>query len=148
DLAGLDHHGVARGDGRGRLPGELEKRVVPRRDHAADAHGFVHDLALDAVGGGDDASGVLVGLTSVVTEDAGDVVDVDPALPVGLAGVEGLHDGDLVPVALEQVGDAVQDAPALVGGGAAPVASVECAPGGGDGVFCVGACALADDGQH
>src|SRR5699024_6566177 len=92
DLAGLDHHGVAGGDGRGRLPGELEQRVVPRRDHAADTHGFVHDLALDAFGGGDDASGVLVGLTSVVTEDAGDVVDVDPALLDGLAGVEGLHD--------------------------------------------------------
>lgn len=43
DLAGLEHEGVARGEGRGDLPAGLEQRVVPRGDQGADADRFVHD---------------------------------------------------------------------------------------------------------
>ena len=61
-------------------------------------------------------------------EDTGHVVDVDLALSQALAGVEGLHPGHLGLVALEQVGDAEQQVPALPGAGVRPVALVE----GGD----------------
>ena len=44
-LAGLDHRRVARGQRRRELPGDLQQRVVPRRDQRADADRLVHDAA-------------------------------------------------------------------------------------------------------
>ncbi len=44
-LAGLDHGRVARGQGRRELPGDLQQRVVPRRDERADTDRLVRDPA-------------------------------------------------------------------------------------------------------
>ena len=59
------------------LPRDLEQRVVPRRDQAADADRLVDDPA-DHVGvaGVDDAARLLGGDPAVVAEDRDDVVDV------------------------------------------------------------------------
>ena len=95
ELAGLEHEGVAGGEAGGDLPGDLEERVVPRGDQAADADRLVHDAADDVgVAGVDDAPGLLGGDPSVVAEDRDDVVDVVLALDAALAGVERLHPGD------------------------------------------------------
>ena len=105
---------------------DLEQRVVPRRDQAADADRLVHDPA-DHVGvaGVDDPAGVLGGDPAVVAEDRDDVGDVVLALDQPLAGVERLQPGDGVGVALEQVGDAEQQVAALAGGRARPGPVVE-----------------------
>ncbi len=110
DLAGFEHDGVPR-DERGRhLPGDLQQRVVPRGDERADADGVVHDAADDLgathVDGPVDLDDPFPG---VVPEHGGDVVDVDAGLGERLARVERLRPGDLLAVALEQVGDAVQE---------------------------------------
>ena len=108
-LAGLEHEGVAGRQAGATFQDGLQQRVVPRRDQAADADRLVHDPA-DHVGasGVDDPAGVLGGDVGVVAEHADDVVDVVLALDEPLAGVERLGAGDLVLVALEQVGDPVQ----------------------------------------
>ena len=45
-LAGLEHDGVAGGERRRHLQGDLVQRVVPRRDAADDADGLAHDEAV------------------------------------------------------------------------------------------------------
>ena len=132
-LAGLEHEGAAGGQARRDLPGDLEQRVVPRRDQAADADRLVDDPADDVgVAGVDDPSGVLGCHPAVVAEDRDHVGDVVPALDEPLAGVEGLHPRDLVGVALEQVGHPQQEVTALAGRGSGPCAVVERAMGGPD----------------
>ena len=69
-LAGLEDEGVAGREAGGDLPGDLEERVVPRRDQRADADRLVHDPADDVgVAGVDHPAGVLGRDPAVVAED-------------------------------------------------------------------------------
>ena len=70
-LAGLEHERVAGREAGRDLPGDLEQRVVPRRDQAAHADRLVHDPADDVgVAGVDHPAGLLGGDAAVVAEDA------------------------------------------------------------------------------
>ncbi len=135
DLARLDDEGVARGERRGDLPAGLEQRVVPGGDQRADADRLVHDDAVH-VGAArvhDTPAALVHDEVGEVAEGVGDVVDVDPALFQGLAGVPALDQRDLLAVALEQVPDAAQQRGALGDRRAGPRAGVEGPPGRGDG---------------
>ncbi len=133
-LAGLEHHGVARRE-RGRdLPGDLQQRVVPRRDERAHPDGLVDDPAdHSGISGVDHPAGLGVGEVRVVTEDVGDVVDVDASLGQRLARVDALLTRDLLPIALQQIRHPTQQFSALPGGGRGPRTVVEGAPGRGHG---------------
>ncbi len=149
DLAGLDHEGVARGERRGDLPTGLEQRVVPGRDHGADADRLMDDDAVD-VGRArvDHPAGRLGGdQVGEVAEGVGDAVDVDASLLEGLARVPALQQAEFLTVADEEVGDAAQQGGALGDGGAGPGALVECLPGRGHRPFRVLLVALRDHGE-
>ena len=76
-LAGLEDEGVAGREAGRDLPGDLEERVVPRRDQRADADRLVHDPADDVgVAGVDHPAGVLGRDPAVVAEDRDHVGDV------------------------------------------------------------------------
>ena len=126
ELARLQHEGVAGRQARRDLPGDLEQRVVPRRDQAAHADRLVHDPA-DHVGvaGVDHPAGFLGRDPAVVAEHGDDVVDVVLRLDQALAGVERLHPRDRVLVAHQQVGDPQQQVTALAGRRRRPRAGVE-----------------------
>ena len=129
-LAGLEHEGVAGREAGRDLPGDLEQRVVPRRDQAAHPDRLVHDPADDVgVAGVDHPAGLLGGDAAVVAEDGDHVGDVVLALDQALAGVQGLHAGEVGHVPLEQVGDAEQQVTALAGG-RAPARGRRGRPGG------------------
>ncbi len=133
ELAGLEDERVAGGQAGRDLPGDLEQRVVPRGDQAADADRLVDDPADDVgVAGVDDPAGLLGRHVAVVPEDADDVGDVVLRLDEPLAGVERLHPGDLVGVTHQQVGEPEQQVTALARRGARPAAVVEGAAGGRD----------------
>jgi hypothetical protein len=133
ELAGLEDEGVAGGQARRDLPGDLQQRVVPRGDQRADSHRLVHDAADDVrVPGVDHPAGVLGGHPAVVAEDRDHVGDVVLALHQALAGVEGLHPGDVVGVALQQVGHRQQQVPALARRRVRPRPGQEGAVRGGD----------------
>ena len=137
DLGGLHDGGVARGEGRRDLPAELEERVVPRRDEGAYADRLVDDAAdrVRVAGVDRSAVGLLAGELGVVAEDLRDVGHVPAALAHGLAGVLGLLDGERLEVAVDEVGDAIEQRGALGGRGARPVGRVEGAAGRGDGLL-------------
>jgi hypothetical protein len=97
----------------------------------ADADRLVDDPALGGRDAGvDDPARVLVGQVGVVAEDPDHVVHVGDALAEGLAGVQGLGAGDVVPVPQQQVGDRVQHRATLGGRGAGPGAAIEGGPRG------------------
>ena len=115
-LARLEDEGVAGREAGRDLPGDLEQRVVPRRDQRADADRLVHDPADDVrVAGVDHPAGVLGRDPAVVAEHRDHVGDVVAALDQALAGVERLHPGQVLGVALEQVGQPHQQVAALAG---------------------------------
>ena len=150
ELAGLEDEGVAGGEAGRDLPGDLQERVVPRRDQAADADRLVHDPADHAgVAGVDHPAGLGIGDVTEVPDDRHHVGDVVLALDQTLAGVERLGLGDDRGVALEQVGEPEQEVAALPGGGGGPGSGVEggaCCGDGGVGVVGSGLVDLSDQG--
>ena len=149
ELARLEHERAARGQRGRHLPGDLEQRVVPRRDQPADADRLAHDPAHHTRHAGvDDAPALGIGRPAEVPEDAGHVVDVDLALDEALAGVEGLHPGHLGLVALEEVGHPEEQVTPLAGAGARPVALVEGGAGRRDGSLGVDRRGLVDLGDE
>ena len=145
ELARLEHEGVARGQAGCHLPGDLQQRVVPRRDQGAHAHRLA-DHAGDHVGppGVHRPFELLTSDPAEVPEDGGDVVDVVPALHQSLARVEGLRSRQRGPVPLEQVGHGEEHVGACGRGGAGPGAAVEGTAGGGDRGFGVDRSGLVD----
>ena len=97
----------------------------------------------------DQALGLLVDEVGVVAEDLDDVVDVVAAFAERLAGVQRLGFGDHVPIALEQVGDPMEEGDAFADRGPRPVGLVEGTPGGVDRTLDIGVVGdidLLDDG--
>src|SRR5690606_29977886 len=133
DLAGLDDEGVAGRQSGGDLPAGLEERVVPGRDHRADADGLVHDDAVDVGRAGvhDPAGGLARDEVGEVAEGVGDAVDVDAALLGGLPGVPALQQAQRLAVPGEQGGDPAQQFGPFGDRGVRPGSLVEGAPGGG-----------------
>ena len=88
----------------------LQERVVPRPDQPAHPDRLVDDPRDGVLAGCrvDEPAGLLVGEARVVAEDLDDVVDVPAALAERLAGVQRLGPGDLVAIALEEVGGPVE----------------------------------------
>ncbi len=132
------------------LPRDLQQRVVPRRHQATDPDGLVDDPA-DHVGvaGVDHAAGLLGGDPSVVPEHRDHVGDVVLPLDEPLARVERLHPGDVVGVALEEVGQPQQQVAALAARGGSPRPVDERRVRGGDGGLGVsrpGLVHLGDEG--
>ncbi len=84
----------------------------------------------------------------VVPEHGGDVVDVDAGLGQRLARVERLRARDLLAVALEQVGDAVQEGGAFGDRRPRPGPFVEGGAGGEDRGLRVLGRGLVDDLEH
>ena len=133
---------------RGRdLPRHLQQRIVPRRDQHAHPDGFAHHPA-DHRGIADVDQPVAHSTADelgVVAEHRRDVVDVDPALGQRLSGVPGLQPRQRLLVALQQIGDPVEQRGALGDGGGRPCAVVERRARRGDGVACVLGGGLVDD---
>ena len=121
-VAGLEHDGVARGEGRGDLPDHHHQRVVPRRDLADDADRLAPDerrVVLQVL-----ARGPALEHPGGAGEEP-DLVDARRELLAGrqaerLAGVPGLGLHELVGPLLQRVGDLEQRLLALGGGGVAP----------------------------
>ena len=146
DLTGLGDHGAACGQGRRDLPRHLQQRVVPRRDEHADPDRFAHDAADDGrVPDVDDPVGFDAYQLRVVAENRCDVVDVDPAFDQGLAGVPGFQRRQILFVALQQVGDPVEQGGAFGHRRCGPCAVVERGAGGGDGISGIVGGGLVDD---
>lgn len=91
-----------------------------------------HAVHVGRTGVDDPAAALVHHQVGEVPEGVGDVIDVDPALLQRLAGVPALDEGDLLAVALEQVGDPAEQRGALGDGGTGPVALVEGPAGGRD----------------
>ena len=123
DLRGLEHDGVARGDGREHLPDRHLQRVVPRRDRPDDADRLAAQhrgvravvlgggLALEVAGG--------AGVEGDVVDRAGHVElagELDR-----LAGLRGLDLGVLLGALAHRGREGVQRGGALARGGARPV---------------------------
>lgn len=146
---GLSTKVLPSGEGRGDLPAGLEEGVVPGGDQGADADGLVDDDAVDVgVARVDDPAAALVHHeVGEVAEGRCHVVDVDPALFEGLAGVAALGDRDLLAVTLEQLGDPAQQPGPLGDGLVRPGAVVEGASRRRDRRIGVLGPALRDDGQ-
>ena len=149
EFARLEHEGVTGEQGRGDLPGGLQQRVVPRGDQAADADRLVHDPA-DRVGpaGVDHAPGVGARDAAVVPQAGRHVGDVVLALDDALARVQRLGAGELLGVALQQVGHPQQEGAAFPLRGAGPGAVVESRSRRGDRGVGVGAGPLVDRGHQ
>ncbi len=144
-LAGLEHEGVAGGQAGRDLPGDLEERVVPRRDQGADADRFVHDPADDVgVSGVHHPTRLLCGHPPVVAYDGDHVGDVVLALDQALAGVQGLGAGQVGRVALQQVRQSEQQVAAFAGRGRRPGSLVEGPVGRLDRGQCVVGRGLVD----
>ncbi len=132
-LAGLEDDGVAGEEGGRDLPGRLKQGVVPGGDQSADADGLVGHPAEGVVAAGvHHPAGAGAGDPAVVAEAGDDVGDVVFALDQALAGVERLGAGELLGVALDDVGGAQQESAALTFGGVRPGAGVEGPTGRGD----------------
>ena len=144
-FAGLQHDGVAGQQRRCDLPGRLQKRIVPRGDQGADAHGGVHDPA-DRIGatGVDHAAGVGAADAGEVSERGDDVVHVVFRLDQTLAGVHGLGVREILTVALDDIGDPGQQLAALAFRRGPPRPMIEGVAGGGDGRLGVGGRSLSD----
>ena len=133
ELGRLHDRGVAGRQGRRDLPAHLQERVVPGPDQAADPDRLVDDPAEGVrVARVDEAARLLVGEIRVIAEDPGDVGHVPAALAHRLAGVERLQASHLLEVAIDQLGDRVQDGGPLAGRRARPVGRIEGAPGCGN----------------
>jgi hypothetical protein len=114
ELAGLEDEGVSGRQCRGNLPGRLQQRVVPRRDQPAYAHRLVDDAAEHpGTSRFDNASGILAGTLSEVGEAGDDVVHVELALDIALAGIQGLRPGEGVLADREFCGYPQQQVPAV-----------------------------------
>ena len=130
ELAGLEDDRVAGEEGRGDLPTGLQQRVVPGSDEPADPDRLVDDPADGVVAAGvDHPAGVGAAEPAVVAEAGDDVGDVVLALHQPLAGVQRLGAGELLGVALDEVGGAQQQRSALPLGGVRPGSLVEGARG-------------------
>ncbi len=139
-LGGLEHHGVAAGEGGGELPRGHEQREVPG-DHLAR-----HAERARAPAG----QGVveLVGPARVVEEVRRGERDVDVArLLDRLAAVERLDDGELARALLDAAGDAVDVLAALLARHLRPHLLVGAARRR-DGAVDVGLVRVGDLGDH
>lgn len=129
-LSGLEDNGVTRRNGGGDLPRPHEEGEVPRDDLTADTNGLVAGVG-EGLGVGVNRLTVdLVGPAGVVTDTAQSVGQVDLGHGEGLAVVEGLNGGDRVNVALNQVGQLVQETATVGGGNPTPFALVGLAGSG------------------
>ncbi len=113
EAGGLEHHGVAGGDRRRRLPVADVEREVPRRDQGGDADRLAegeHDaVAVDGDGGAEE----LVHGAGVVAHHGGRVAGAPAGVADRHAHVARLEQPQLVDVLLEQVGPAVEHLGAL-----------------------------------
>lgn len=145
-LGGLEDDGVTGGNGGGDLPRPHEEGEVPGDDLTADTNGLVTGVG-EGLGVGVNSLTVdLVGPAGVVTEAAQSVGQVDLGHGEGLAVVEGLNGGDSINVALNQVGQLVQETATVGGGNPAPFTLVGLA-GSGHGDVDILLVGLVDGGN-
>lgn len=129
-LGGLEDDGVTGGNGGGDLPRPHEEGEVPGDNLTADTNGLVTGVG-EGLGVGVNSLTVdLVGPAGVVTDAAQSIGQVDLGHGEGLAVVEGLNGGDSINVALNQVGQLVQETATVGGGNPAPFTLVGLAGGG------------------
>ncbi|GAB2921144.1 hypothetical protein GCM10027028_18560 [Streptomyces sundarbansensis] len=121
--------------------------MVPGGDERAHADRLVDDPAEDVGAHVHDPAAVLVGDLAEVAEGVRHILDVDPGLGQGFAGVEGLGAGDLLPVAQQQVVHTEQHVGTAAGGGAGPVGLLEGPPGGAYRAVDVVGVGLVDGGD-
>lgn len=136
-LRRLEDDRVASGECGGELLGVAGDGRVPRGDRADDADGLV-DAHRDvrAAGRGDRVLGGLQ-CGGGVAEGARSAQYEGTGLGTALAGVGGLQGGEPVGVALDEVGDAVQQPGPQMGGQLTPSGVVGRVDGGGHGVLDV-----------
>lgn len=129
-LSSLEDDGVTGGDGGGDLPSPHEEGEVPGDDLTADTNGFVTGVG-EGLGVGVNGLTVdFVGPAGVVTDAAQGVGQVDLGHGEGLAVVEGLNGGQSINVALNQVGQLVQETTTVGRGNPSPFALKGLAGGG------------------
>ena len=147
DLAGLEDHGVAGSQRRGRFPhGDLDG-VVPGADASHHAQRFL--ARVDEAGGAQRDLTALDGhgQPRVVLDHVGAGDDVhSPSLGQGLAGVAAFQLGQLVVGGAQQFDGAIEDAGPLDRSEGGP--GLLALPGAGHGVVDVGVGGRLDLGQH
>ena len=95
-----------------------------------------------------DRAGLARHQRAEIAEGRGDVAHVGAALGERLAGVERLQPGQVLGVAVDPIGDAVQQPGALADASLAPGAVVEGRAGGGDGAAGIHAVGLGGLRDH
>lgn len=146
-LSGLEDDGVTGGDGGGDLPSPHEEGEVPGDNLTADTNGLVAGVG-EGLGVGVNGLTVdLVGPAGVVTDAAQGVGQVDLGHGEGLAVVESLNGGQSINVALNQVGQLVQETTTVGRGNPSPFALKGLA-GGGHGDVDILLVGLVDGGDN
>ena len=116
-LGRFEHHAVAGRQNRRQLPHRHQQWVVPGRDGAHHAHGFMRDQVQAARCGMGDCAFHLVNALGKKTQGLGDFRQVDVEhIADRLAHVERLQQGQFVGMLLDQIGQAQQHIHALPGG--------------------------------
>ena len=145
-LGGLQHHGIAHGEGGRQRAADHLRRIVPGEDVAGDAVRFMHDADVIAVQEGNDVAMDLVGGAAIELEIADGRVDVGARLAHRLAGIAGLQPGQLVEMILDLEGE-LRDQPAPLGRGETPPGPLEGGAGSLDREVDIGGVAAGDAGE-
>ena len=147
-LGGLEHAGAA-GRQRGRqFPCSHQQRIVPRNDLSGDADRLFERERHRVVGDGIHVADNFGGESAVVFEAGGDVVEVVFGFDDGLAGVAAFEFGERGQILTNFVGEAEQNAAALLRRRGRPRAFFESGLGGGDGAVHVVGRGVGDLRDH
>ena len=102
----LQNKGVGRRHTGRNLPRNLKKRVIPRGNQPAHAHGLTHNTrAYRRITSVNDASGVVTGELAEVTEATDDVIHIGIGFHQTLARVQGLRKREFILALLNTVRD-------------------------------------------
>ena len=145
----LEHHGVARRDGRPELPGRDDQGIVPGHDRRHDAHRLPGDQPELVRGTRRDLVVALVDGLAVPGQAIGRLRDIDPdRVADRVPGIEALQQAQVLQVVAHEIRPADHHALPLDRGEVAPAAVLERGARGADRPVDVFGIACRDLGHH
>ena len=126
----LDHHGIARRQGRGQGTGCQGGREVPGHDLSRHPVGLMNRIVQIARPQGDGTTLDLIGHSGVVVEIGGGLAKLGPGIVKALAVFQTGHPGPLLAQGTDLPGHPAQGIGPLPGVQVAPGPAIETAPGG------------------
>ena len=145
-LGGLQHDGIAHGQGAADRAAEHLHGIVPRDDVAGDAVRLAQGVDGIAIEIGDGLAMHLIGGAAIELHVAGEGDCIGAGLFERLADIEGFEPGEVVDALEHHAADAGENAAALGSGRAAPGAG-EGGAGGGHGGIVIGGAAAGNAGD-